>query len=203
MRATRALACALAALAAAACSLTPVDVDPRQELLSQWPDTIETAPALAATILVRESDANAPYDTTRMAYSVKPLELAYFARTEWADKPASMLHGLLVRTLERTHRFRAVLVPPSTAAPGYVLDTRLIELRQDFTADPARVTLIVRAELRRGGDSHPGESVIAAREFEAREPMSARSPDAGVVAANAAAARVLADIARFVVASSG
>ena len=106
-----------------------------------------------------------------------------------------MLNGLLVRTLERTRRFRAVVVPPYAGAADYVLDTRLVELRQDFTADPATVSLVVRAELREGAS----ERAIATREFEAREPLSARSPHAGAVAANAAAARVLADMARFVV----
>jgi cholesterol transport system auxiliary component len=194
-----ALAWALAGVVGA-CSLTPVDVEPRQELLTRLPADVATAPTLPATLLVREPTANAPYDTTRMAYSDKPVEVAYFARTEWADKPASMLQGLLVRTLERTHRFRAIAVSPYGGTSAYVLDTRLEELRQDFTTDPAMVRLTVLVELRRAqSDPLPRKRETIAREFEAREPLSARSAYAGAVAANAAAARVLTDIARFVV----
>lgn len=194
-----AFAWALAAATAAACSLQPVEVEPHYALLGQLPADVARAPALPATLLVRETVSDAPYDTARMAYSVKPNALAYFAHTEWADKPAAMLHGLLVRTLERTQRFQAVAVPPRAGEYAYVLDSRLEELRQDFTVDPAMLRLVVRAELREGSSEH----ALATREFEVQEVLSARSPDAGAVAANAAAARLLAEIARFVVRHTG
>jgi ABC-type uncharacterized transport system auxiliary subunit len=198
VRAARALA-ALAAATLAACSLQPVDVEPHQALLTQVPSDIATAATLPSTLLVDETVAEAPYDTARMAYGTRPLELAYFARTEWADKPASMLNALLVRTLERTRRFRAVAAPPQADGAGYVLDSRLTELRQDFSSDPATVTLAVRVELRDRTSRH----AVATQEFEAREPLAARSAYAGAVAANAAAARVLDAIARFVVEHTG
>ena len=192
----RALAWALVA-AATACSLQPVDVESRRELISQLPEDIPAAAPLPATLLVFLPTTNAAYDTTQIAYSEAPHELAYFARTEWAEKPAQMLHDLLVRTLERTRRFRAVVAPPYAGAVGYALNTQLLELRDDFTAEPAVVRLLVRVELRQGEDR-----AIATREFEVRQPMSAKSPYAGVAAANEAAVRVLRDIAAFVVANT-
>jgi cholesterol transport system auxiliary component len=202
-----AIAAALLAAALTACTFAPVDVEPRQAVLTQLPAEVPTAPTLAATLLVRQATANAPYDTTRMAYNEKPVEIGYYLHTEWADKPAAMVQGLIVRTLERTQRFRAVAMAPYAGATDYILDTRLVELRQDFTENPAVLRITVRAELRRASDPHPsplpGERVIVSREFEAREPIAARTPYAGAVAANAAVARILADIARFVVEHTG
>ena len=45
--------------------------------------------------------------------------------------------------------------------------------------------------------------VLASREIDANEPMREKSPYAGVVAANDAAARLLRDIAQFVIDTAG
>lgn len=193
----RALAWALAA-AATGCSLTPVDVETRRELISKLPDDIATAAALPATLLVLVPEASAAYDTTRIAYTVTPYQLAYFARSEWAGRPTRMLLDLLVRALERTRRFRAVATAPYPGRAEYVLRTELLELRQDFTSEPARARLALRAELRDGGS----ERILASQAFEATEPMTEKSPHAGVVAANDAAAGLLRDVAAFVVRNS-
>ena len=192
----RLLAAALTA-AAAACSFTPVDVSPREALIASLPAQIPASPTLPATLLVLAPDAHEAYDDTRIAYSVVPHELARFARTEWAERPARMLHPLIVRTLERTHRFRAVVVPPHAAPADYTLRTELIELRSDFTQEPAVLRLAMRVELRAAAPRAP-----AAREIEVREPLVERSPRAAVAAANAATAKLLAQLADFVVGNS-
>ena len=186
---------AAALFAAAACSLQPVDVESRKEMISKLPTVAPAGATLPGTLLVLPPATNAAYDTTEMAYSNGPAELAYFARTEWAEKPSRMLHDLLVRTLERTQRFHAVVVPPYTGETAYALTTQLHELRQDFTAEPPTLRLALRAELRATG---PGEHAVATHEFETRQPMAERSPSAGAVAANEAVAQLLGDVARFV-----
>ena len=196
-RRRRALAWAFAA-AASGCSFKPIDFEVRRELLSRLPADIPKAATLPGTLLVLGPEAARTYDTTQMAYSTRPHEIAYFARSEWAERPAQMLHRLLLRTLERTDRFRAVVGPPHPARVDYALRTELLELLQDFTQEPATARLAVRVELRDGAS----ERVIAAREIEAREAMAERSPYAGAVAANEAASRLLAQVARYVIAGS-
>lgn len=188
----RALAAALA-VALPGCSLAPVDVGTRKAIISQLPPDVALSPAIEATLLVLPTTASAAYDTPEMAYSSSPYELAYFARNEWAEKPGHMLEGLIVRTIEATRRFRAVAVAPVATRAQFTLATELVELRQDFTGPPL-LRLVLHAELR----DAKGQA-IASRGFEAREPMAERSPQAGAVAANAAAARVLRDLARFTV----
>jgi cholesterol transport system auxiliary component len=188
----RVLALAIAA-AVAGCSLAPVDVETRKAVLSALPADIPAATPVASTLLVLPTHAAAAYDTTQMAYSTAPYEVAYFARNEWADTPAHMLNALLVRTIDGMRRFRAVAAGPQTARPDYALATELIELRQDFTVEPPLACLALRAELR----DAQGRT-FASKTFETSAPMAARSPQAGAAAANAAAAQALREIASFV-----
>jgi cholesterol transport system auxiliary component len=187
------LAVALA-VAIPGCSLKPVDVERRTAVLDALPPAVPGTTPIAATLLVLATDAAPPYDTTQMAYATVPHEVAYFARHEWADPPARMINGLTVRALEGTRRFRAVVSPPHVGRVEYTLATELVELRQDFTAEPPSARVAVRAELR----DEKGRS-LAAKRFEASAPLAARGPEAGVAAANAAVARMLGDLARFVI----
>jgi cholesterol transport system auxiliary component len=190
-----ALAIALA-IFAPACSLAPVNVEIHRATLSKVPD-VPTAQALDATLLVAMPEAADAYDTPRIAYSTAPYEIAYYARTEWADTPAHMLHALLVRTMERTRRFRAVATPPTTGRADYTLRAQVLEMRDDFTTEAAQAVVSMRVEL----DS--GTRTLAAREFVQREPLREKNPAAGVAAANEATARLLAEVARFVVEQTG
>ena len=185
------------AVALAGCSFKPVDVSPREALIASLPADIPVAATLPATLLVLATDSQATYDTTLIAYSAVANELAHYAHTEWAQPPARMLHPLIVRTLERTHRFRSVAVPPSSARTEYTLATELLELRQDFSQEPAVARMVMRVELRGADFRAP-----VTREIAAREPLAEKSPQAAVAATNAATAKLMAQLAAFVVENS-
>ncbi|HET7400325.1 MAG TPA: ABC-type transport auxiliary lipoprotein family protein [Usitatibacter sp.] len=177
------------------CSFAPVNVEIQRVTLSKVPE-VPAGQTLDATLLVAIPEAANAYDTTQLAYSTAPYQLAYYAHTEWADTPSNMLHVLLVRTLERTRRFRAVATPPDTGHAEFALHAQLLELRDDFTTDPAQAVVAMRVEL------GAGTRTLAAREFVEREPLREKNPAAGAAAANDAVARLLAEVARFVVAQS-
>lgn len=190
----RAFAMALAA-AACGCSFAPVEVETRRHVLAAMPAQVPRSNSVPSALLVPPPEARAPYDGVRMAYSTAAFEVRHFAANEWAERPARMLQPLLVRTLERTAHFGAVVTPPYAGPVGFVLRTELLELRQDFTAQPAVARVVLRAEL------HAAEParIVATRELEAAEPLAQATPEAGVRAANTAIARLLGDLARFVV----
>jgi cholesterol transport system auxiliary component len=149
----------------------------------------------SASVLVLEPEARAAYDTTQMAYSLRPHHIAYFSRNQWGERPAQMLQPLLVRSLEATGAFGAILTPPlATGAASHELRTELLDLVQDFGTDPPLLRLSLRVQLQ----ALEGRHTVATREFSVRETMHDKSPQAGVAAANAATAQVLRDIAAFV-----
>jgi cholesterol transport system auxiliary component len=163
-------------------------------VLSKMPAQIPRRKPGPVTLLVLPPEAKPVYDTTQMAYSLRPDELAYFRHHEWGATPSQMLQPLLVRTLEATGYFRAVLTPPYASRYRYSLRTEIVELVQDFAAEPAALRLSLRLRLSNDATGQP----VAAREISLREPLQQRSPSAGAAAANEATAKALQEIAEFV-----
>jgi cholesterol transport system auxiliary component len=189
------LACTvLAAQWLAGCSLLlPPKSEPVTAILDKMPDHVPAEAAHPATLLVRQPETSAAFDTTRMAYSVKAYQLAYFRDNQWAETPAQMIQPLLVRTLQQTGFFRAILSPPESETPRYTLRTEILELVQDHTANPPVLRLRLRLQLFQAS-GRP----IAGREIVEQEAMADAVPYAGVVAANDAVAKALRATAQFV-----
>ena len=188
------LAVVCLSLASCALLLPPQrDIDDKA-LLNQIPSELPHRDRRTATVLVLPPETAALYDTREIAYTTRPHEIAYLTRRQWGETPSEMLQPLLTKTLEDTRAFAAVVVPPYTARYTCALETRILELRQDFTAGSAAVVLSLRFRL-----TNAEGRVIATKEVSLREPMRQLDSDAGVVAANDATAQALREMAAFVV----
>lgn len=174
--------------------LAPPGVEPEKEVLNTIPAEFAARPPHAATLLVFSPEASAVYDTTQMAYVVRPGQIAYFRGTEWAARPPAMIRGLLVRALDKSGYLGAVVTPPFMGRHTYALRTEIMALEQDFTTDPPTFHLVLRLALTASGDA----AVVATTEIELREPLPERSPHGGALAANAAMAKALKEVAGFV-----
>jgi cholesterol transport system auxiliary component len=106
-----------------------------------------------------------------------------------------MIQPLIVKTLRNTHYFSEVLSPPYFDRHTFDLRIEILELKQDFTTEPAMLELTMRIYLIRGATNQ----VIATKELSVRQPMPGRNPYAGVVAANEAMPTLLRELAKFVV----
>ncbi len=147
------------------------------------------------TLLVAPPETEIAYDTTQMAYTIMPYQMAYFGKNRWASTPSQMLQPLIVQTLQNSHRFHAVVIPPSLARYDYVLNTQISKIQQDFTVQPAMFNLVINAQLNR----LIGGQVIATKQFIVNEPMPMNSPYGGVIAGNQATKIILRQIADFVI----
>lgn len=169
------------------------------------PPTRFTLDAAAAAAVAREAAAGAPalvvavpraapgFDSARMVYLRQPQQLEAFAFHEWVDTPARMLAPLLVRALQASGAFSAVLQAPSVASGTWRLETELIRLQQDFSSAPSQVRLTLRAVLL----DTASRQVIAWREFDETVPAATDDPAGGAAAAHQASQRVLAALATF------
>jgi cholesterol transport system auxiliary component len=192
---------AVVALAAGltGCALAPATDPPMTAaLLDQMPSQVPHRSAGASTVLVLPPEARPAIDTPQMAYSLRPHHLAYYAQNQWAETPPQMLQPLVVRTLEATGAFRAVVTSPHTGAYALGLQTEITELVQDFAQEPPTVRLSLRVRLSDGSANR----VLATREIIVKQPMQQKNPQAGVAAANAAMASALEELAGFVLDSS-
>lgn len=174
--------------------LAPANVETRKEMLTKVPLDLPEGGTRPATLLVLPPETSAAYDTTQMAYEIRPHEIAYFGRTEWGEKPSQMIHRLVVQTLENARYVAAVVTPPFMGPYTHSLRTEILALQQDFTAQPATLQLTLRAQL----TAEAGNRVVGTKEISVREPMQERTPYAGAVAANDAMAKALTQLAEFV-----
>lgn len=185
----------LGGLALGGCSLVgPVAEQVTSAVVDRLPADVPRAGRGPETLLVYPPEAPERIDTRQMAYSLRPHHFAYFARNEWAESPARMLQPLLVRTLEATGRFAAVVTPPASGVQ-YGLHSELAQLLQDFAGELPVLRLALRLRL----VDERGRRTLAMRAIELQEAMQQRTPYAGVVAANAAVARALREVAEFVI----
>lgn len=184
-------------LAAASCVPARPSVEVHTYLLS--PDGIQeavlTAPRTptATTLLVNVPKGQPGFDTPRIAYLLRPHEVNYYAKSQWADSPTRMLSPLLVQVLEQFGAWQAVVQGPSLVRAQYRLDIEDLALQQEFFQKPSRVRLTLRAQyvdLRK-------QCVMGTAEFEALEEASSEDAYGGVLAANRAVAQVLPQLAEW------
>ena len=182
------------------CTLfSPVKIDTTKNVLNNIPLDLPSEKTHSTTLLVLVPETTPIYTTTRMAYTTQAYQVAYFSRNEWAETPSQMIQPLIVKTLRSTHYFSEVLSPPHFGRHTFALRTEILELKQDFTSEPAMLQLAMRFDLSREATNQ----VIATKELSVREPMMERNPYAGVVAANEAIAKVLRELARFIIEKAG
>ncbi len=193
--ALRSVAAALSvSLLAAGCALlSPTEPATEKHVLAKMPDEVPRQKARHARLLVLRPDADPIYDTVQMAYTAQPYDIGYFRQHEWGERPSLMLHALLTRTMAETGCFDAVLTPPYAGRYTFALESKLIELAQDFTSEPPTLRLAMHLEL-----SDASHRLIAMKDVSVREPMLQKTPYAGVVAANDATAGILRQVAEFV-----
>lgn len=155
--------------------------------------SIVAAPGTGGTLLVAPPRAQPGYDTTHFAYIEGGHELRYYGRHEWIAEPSSMLQPAVIRALESSGAFAAVLSPPSTAVASHRLDLELVALYQDYRASGgSSVVLTVRAQL----VSAETRAVLGTRTFEYRE-AAGTGPVSGAAAADRALSRLLEDLVAF------
>jgi cholesterol transport system auxiliary component len=184
-----------AVLALGACTqFQPVKNEPPRLFALQA--ELEGAPAAQSaslTLAVNAPRAAPGYDSPRMVYVRKTYELESFSKNQWVDTPARMLAPLLVRALEGSGRFRAVVQAPSPVAADLRLDTGIVRLQQEFIGHPSRVHLTLNARL----IDVKSARVVASREFDILEDAASEDPYGGVIAANRAVRRALSGLVDF------
>lgn len=146
------------------------------------------------TLLVNTPRAPAEFDTSQMAYVQRPYEIEYFAHNQWAATPARMLGPLLVRALDQTGPWKAVVQTPAAVQGEYRLDTEIVHWQQEFLTRPSQMRITLRAQLVQVLD----QRVIAARRFDIVEPAPSDDPYGGVTAANRAASQLVTQVAQWV-----
>ncbi len=147
------------------------------------------APAGMYGVLVVAVPQAAPgFEQPRIAYLRRPSEVSYYANHVWADSPSRMVMPLVIRSLETTGLWRAVVPMPTGIRGDYQLDLSGLLVQQEFLQQPSRSRVQWRTHL----VDVKAQRVLGARNFEALEPAPTEDAYGGVLAADRAMATVLA-----------
>jgi cholesterol transport system auxiliary component len=184
------------AMSLSACSFfSPVPNANKTYLVNTLPQNVAVHRGHNGTMMVATPDSVPIYNTVDMAYTTSPYQIAYFAKSTWAETPGQMLKPLLVETLHKTHHYRVVTSTETAGQSDYVLHTQIVEFRQVFFMGSSDVHFKMAAQIVK---TNSGQ-VIANKLFYVVEPAPENSPFGGVVAANHATAEMLRQVAKFCV----
>jgi cholesterol transport system auxiliary component len=145
------------------------------------------------SLLVNMPEGNPIYNSTNIAYTTHPHQIGYFVKSTWAETPTLMIQPLLIQTLQRTHYFRTVGTLSTVGQYDLILNTQLVELKQDFSTSPHLLHLVLQAELINASTNQ----VLGSKEFNIHELIARDDTYNGVVATNRAMSRALSQLARF------
>ena len=175
--------------------LQPAAQQPTRNYLLEWPGgKTEAEQSPRRDSLLVSPVLSAPgFDSSDMAYMRTPHEIEYFAHHRWVDAPARMLDPLLVRAAEQSGLFRHVIEAGSGSDADLRLDSRLLHLQQVRRLNPSELQLALRVTLTEVASAR----VVASQTLRVAEAIEARTPYAGVEAANRAVARLLSALQRF------
>jgi cholesterol transport system auxiliary component len=126
------------------------------------------------------------HEGSLMLYQRHPQEVEAYMESEWVAPPAQMLAPLLVRALQQTGAYSAVLLAPSGLAGAQRLESEFVALQQHFGSGPSQVRLSLRAVILESAT----RQVRAWQDFE--QTVAAATDDAagGAAAATVAAHRL-------------
>ena len=164
-----------------------LDIEEGREVRDMSPPS---RPMNLPSLLVSLPQPAPGFESQRMAYEQVPHALQYFATSQWVDSPARMLAPLITNALETGEDWASVIQLPSVIRGDYRLDLSQVALVQEFTQQPSRIRLTLRAQLMTVYDPH----VIGTRSFEFREEAPSEDAYGGVQAAHNAVRRLLGDL---------
>jgi cholesterol transport system auxiliary component len=179
-----------------ACSLfKPVKIEPVNYYTVSTPLSCTNTRCVRnrKTILITLPRANAIYSNPRMIYIPDCYQLQYFAHSRWADTPPQLLHPLLIKSLQNTGYFNAIINTPSTTHYDFILHTQLLSFQQEFLTAPSVFRIALRAQLI---NAHT-DKIVATEDFMVTQKALIDSPHGGAIAANCAVRRILKQINNF------
>jgi cholesterol transport system auxiliary component len=147
----------------------------------------------APTLIVSIPRAAPGFDSQQIVYIRNLHTFEYFQQSQWVDTPAAMLLPLMVKALERSGQFSAVIQVPSSAAGQLRLDVEIVRLQHEFLKIPSSVHFTLRAHLL----DTVTRKILGWREFDAIVPSASEDPYGGVLAASSAVRIVIDELVLF------
>ncbi|MHA6344529.1 ABC-type transport auxiliary lipoprotein family protein [Roseivivax sp. CAU 1761] len=188
--AAAALLSACSALSALEGAATPLDV---YELRA--PAELPTAPRRNLQVTVELPTTTGALETDRVMVRPGPLAAQYLDDARWSEDVPIMVQSLMLRSLQRTGAFAYVGRTPLGVAGDVALVTDVLDFQAESRGEAAEVRLALRVEAVREADV----AILGSRLFQATAPARGTSTPELMAAFDAAAQRLLGEIAGWAV----
>ncbi|MGH6982438.1 MAG: ABC-type transport auxiliary lipoprotein family protein, partial [Stellaceae bacterium] len=132
---TRRLIVAALALAPAACSGLLGGGGPPTALYNLTAVSLPAGPRLNREILIDKPNATDALDTRRIALRRNQLSFNYFAEASWTDPAPAMIHALLIESMQRSGRVKAVSRNTTAILGDYELRVDVRRFEADYAGD--------------------------------------------------------------------
>jgi cholesterol transport system auxiliary component len=98
-------------------------------------------------LVVALPTAPASLDTVRIAVSRQPLELEYYAKTNWTDRMTGLIQTLLVETFENTNDILGVARESVGLRADYVLQTDIRHMEANYSGGKPEAHVNIDAKM--------------------------------------------------------
>lgn len=182
------LAAPLAGLAAA-CQVQVPGQGPPPNLYRLSPKSTfgEELPHVDWQLVLETPLANAGIDTTRIALQRSPMQIEYYARSQWSDRAPLMIQTLMIESFENSNRIVAVGRDVVGLRADFLLKSELREFQVDYYEGPPRAHVNISARLVK----MPRRAIIGSETFEATVPAESDNIVAVIDAFDEALGKVL------------
>lgn len=176
------------------CSLiSPIKNDITQYQLTCTPNPAISHTHSHKTIIINKPTATPINNSAAMAYTIKPFQIAYFAKNRWVASPSEMLEPMISDVLRKTHYFYAVESASSLSHYDFVLNTEILQFQQVFYGCRSVFRIKLYAELQNART----RKIVGSRTFMVERMAPYYSPLGGVMAANQATALLLEELSSW------
>jgi cholesterol transport system auxiliary component len=154
-------------------------------------------PRIKAQLVVDLPISGSGLDTSRIALSVKPNALDYYAGAEWAGRVPSMVQTALVEAFEKSAAVPAVASDASGLHADFLVDTTIRDFEAVYDSPDKPARAVIRLDVRLV--QMPQQKIIAQTSFSAEAAASGKDVADSVPAFDAALGNVLQQIVTWTV----
>ena len=159
---------------------------------------IDSKSSTNKTLQVAKVTVEPGFRTTKMAYVRQPYQLEYFTRNRWVADPNRLLQQPIINALQASGYYRQVVNDHVIAKTDQRLVCNLVQLYQNYLAQPSQIHLVMQAQLINNRTQH----IIASKQFKVVQTAPFDTPYGGVLATNQAVAKLQQQLVNFVVKST-
>jgi ABC-type uncharacterized transport system auxiliary subunit len=134
------------------------------------------------------------YNTTQMIYRDRPFRREAYTYHKWRTNPGDLVSSFLVRDIQRSGLFKAVVPDESRLVASYVLGGCVDEFLESNRDGAMQAVLTVTTTLVAGGERNIPKNVLFQKTFHVAKPCKEKSPQGLAEAMSQAMAQVSQDI---------